>query len=179
MLVTQSVNLLSEQNSKIRYILTNSYLGRLLVASTDKGICAICFGDDDAVLEVHLAQKFPHREIKVDQISLIPSVSQILAYLNGETTNINLALDIQGTNFQWRVWDALLAIPFGCTRSYQEIGVIIGNSKAVRAVARACATNPVALVIPCHRVIRSNGDLGGYRWGLERKQRLLQLEQHP
>jgi AraC family transcriptional regulator of adaptative response/methylated-DNA-[protein]-cysteine methyltransferase len=103
-------------------------------------------------------------------------VSSLLDHLNGEQIHLDLPLDFQATAFQWRVWEELRAIPYGTTRSYREIARSIGHPQAVRAVARACATNPVSLVIPCHRVIRGDGSLGGYRWGLERKQALLARE---
>jgi len=176
MLTTQSSDRHTLSNTNIHYRITNSCLGRLLVAATKNGLCAVCLGDDDIMLEAYLSQIFPNREIQVDQTDLAVWVDEIQAYLNGEKLELNLAVDIQGTNFQWIVWQALQAIPYGFTRSYKQIADIIGNPLAVRAVAQSCATNPVALVIPCHRVIRSNGDLGGYRWGLDRKYSLIQWE---
>lgn len=176
MLNTQSIARPTESNTNIHYRITNSCLGRLLVAATKNGLCAVCLGDDDVMLEAYLSQIFPNREIQVEGIDLAGWVDDIQGYLNGEKLELNLAVDIQGTNFQWIVWQALRTIPYGCTRSYKQIADIIRNPLAVRAVARSCATNPVALVIPCHRVIRSNGDLGGYRWGLDRKYSLLQWE---
>jgi AraC family transcriptional regulator of adaptative response/methylated-DNA-[protein]-cysteine methyltransferase len=163
---------------KVNYIFTPSPLGRLLVAATENGVCAVSIGDDDGILLSDLQHKYPNLQIKLDSENLLDIwVNPILAYLNGEILSIDINLDIiKATTFQWRVWEAICHIPYGKTSSYQEIAEIIGNSKAVRAVANACGKNPVALVIPCHRVIRSNGDLGGYYWGLERKQHLLKLE---
>lgn len=161
----------------IRYTIVNSPLGRLLVAATERGICSVCLGDDDAPLETALRGEYSAAEIQRDEAELSEEVNALLRYLRGQQPYLDLPVDVQATAFQWRVWQELRAIPYGSTRSYSEIAQAIGQPRARRAVARACATNPAALVIPCHRVVRENGDLGGYRWGVERKRRLLEQEQ--
>lgn len=160
----------------IGYAIADCPLGRLLVAATERGICAVSLGDSHAALEAALLKEFPHAEVHRDQANLKQWVSALLRHLNGRQPNLNLPLDVQATAFQWRVWQELRAIPYGSTRSYNEIARAVGHPKAVRAVARACATNPVAMVIPCQRVVRQDGNLGGYRWGLERKHALLAQE---
>lgn len=161
----------------IRYTVTDSPLGRLLVAVTEKGICSVCLGDDDLLLEAALKGEYPAADIQRDDADLSEEVLAILRYLRGQQPHLDLPLDVQATAFQWRVWQELQAIPYGSTRSYSEIAQAIGQPGAARAVARACATNPAALVIPCHRVVREDGNPGGYRWGSERKRRLLEQEQ--
>src|SRR6266567_1975874 len=161
---------------RIGYTIVACPLGRLLVAATEKGICAISLGDVDAELESALWSEYPAASIERDGTELSQWVNALLDYLNGEQPHLDLPVDVQATAFQWRVWEMLRAIPYGSTRSYSAIAQALGNPKAARAVAHACATNPVSLVIPCHRVVRENGALGGYRWGLERKQRLLAEE---
>jgi len=158
---------------RIGYSIIDCPLGRLLVAATEKGICAVSLGDTDAELEQALRKEYPAAKIQRDGIELSQWANALLSYLNGEQPHLNLPVDVQATAFQWRVWEVLRAIPYGSTRSYGEIAQTLGDPKAARAVARACATNPVALVIPCHRVVREDGALGGYRWGLERKRLLL------
>ena len=160
----------------INYTIVDCPLGRLLVAATERGICAVSLGDTDTTLEAALAGEYPAAEIRRDGNDFNLWVNAILEYLDGQQPDLNLPLDVQATAFQWRVWEELRAIPYGSTRSYSEIAQAVGNPKGARAVAQACATNPVALVIPCHRVVRENGDSGGYRWGAERKQRLLAQE---
>lgn len=157
----------------IGYSIVDCPLGRLLVAATAKGICAVSLGDTDAELEHALRKEYPAAKIQRDGTELGQWVNALLSYLNGERPHLDLPVDVQATAFQWRVWEALRAIPYGSTRSYGEIAQALGHPKAARAVARACATNPVALVVPCHRVVREDGALGGYRWGLERKRQLL------
>jgi AraC family transcriptional regulator, regulatory protein of adaptative response / methylated-DNA-[protein]-cysteine methyltransferase len=163
---------------RIDYTIVDSPLGRLLVATTGQGICAICLGDTDAVLEATLVSEYPAAEITRDgeRAELSQWVNVLLSHLKGLQPHLDLPLDVQATAFQWRVWEELRAIPYGSTRSYSEIAKVIGQPGATRAVARACATNPVPLVIPCHRVVREDGKPGGYRWGEERKQRLLAQE---
>src|SRR5262249_40764550 len=153
----------------IGYTIVDCPLGRLLIAATEKGICAICLGDADAVLETALFNEYPAAEIQRDGVQLSHWVEALLLHLSGQDPQLDLPIDVQATAFQWRVWQALRTIPYGSTRSYSEIADAVGDAKAARAVARACATNPVALVVPCHRVVREDGSLGGYRWGLERK----------
>jgi AraC family transcriptional regulator of adaptative response/methylated-DNA-[protein]-cysteine methyltransferase len=161
---------------KISYTIVDSPLGKLLVAATERGICAVSFGDDDRSLREELFGEFFAAEIAKDDAKLRDAVNSILRGIKGERTILSLPLDIRGTAFQMRVWSELRKIPYGETRSYAEIAEAVGNPKAVRAVARACATNPVALINPCHRVISSDGKLSGYRWGIERKKSILDRE---
>lgn len=160
----------------ISYTVVDSHLGRMLVAATERGVCAVSFGDSDASLEAALTAEYPAAEIHRDEAGFTRWVSLLLKHLGGEQPRVDLPLDLQATAFQLRVWQELRAIPYGSTRSYAEVASAIGQPAATRAVARACATNPVALATPCHRVIRGDGNLGGYRWGLERKQALLARE---
>jgi AraC family transcriptional regulator, regulatory protein of adaptative response / methylated-DNA-[protein]-cysteine methyltransferase len=165
---------------RIIYTVAASPLGRLLVAATERGVCSIALGDSDSELIAKLFAEYPHASIDRKDTTISPALNvwlnSILESINGSEARIDLPLDIQATAFQWRVWEELRKIPFGATRSYQEIAFAIGKPKAVRAVARACASNHAALVIPCHRVIRGDKSLGGYRWGLERKEKLLRQE---
>ena len=161
---------------QIVYTIADCHLGRLLVAATGRGICAVSIGDSDEELETALRREYPAAEIHRDGDGLSEWVNAILAHLRGDQPHLDLPLDVQATAFQWRVWQELRKITYGQTRSYSEIARAIGKPKAVRAVARACATNPVPLIIPCHRVIRSDGSLGGYGLGLERKRALLAQE---
>ena len=160
----------------IQYAIVASALGRLLVAATAHGLCAVRFGENATDLDRELREEFRAAEIRRDDAALQPYVQPLLASLRGENITVELPLDVRATAFQKKVWDALRRIPRGETRSYREVARTIGDDKAVRAVARACASNPVALAVPCHRVVRSDGDLAGYRWGLERKKRLLEQE---
>jgi AraC family transcriptional regulator, regulatory protein of adaptative response / methylated-DNA-[protein]-cysteine methyltransferase len=160
----------------INYAIVETPLGRLLVAATNKGVCSVKLGDSDEGLRADLLREFPAAKIQHDEKPLQSSLKAIVEHLKSRTPHIDLPLDIQATAFQRQVWEQLRAIPYGQTHSYSEVAKAIGHEKAVRAVARACATNPVALVIPCHRVIREDKSLGGYRWGLERKKRLLETE---
>jgi AraC family transcriptional regulator, regulatory protein of adaptative response / methylated-DNA-[protein]-cysteine methyltransferase len=160
----------------IRYTFADSPLGRMLVAATDKGICAIQFADSDGELEQGLRHEFPFAIRRRDDKIMQAWKDDLLRQMQGERLDRSLPLDIQATAFQRKVWSHLQKIPFGATRSYAAVAKSIGQPTATRAVARACASNPVAVAIPCHRVVRKSGDLGGYRWGLERKEALLQLE---
>jgi AraC family transcriptional regulator of adaptative response/methylated-DNA-[protein]-cysteine methyltransferase len=160
----------------IHYAIVRCALGRLLVAATDKGICRIGLADSTAALERELRKEFHSAELCRGGGKLDSWVRAIVRHLDGKQPGLDLPLDIRGTAFQWRVWKALQSIPYGQTRSYSEIAMAVGKPRAVRAVARACATNPVALIIPCHRVVRKNGDLGGYYWGIARKRSLLDKE---
>lgn len=160
----------------INYAIADSPLGSLLVAATSKGVCSVMLGDSPATLKSDLSREFPAAEIRNDEPALRSALKTIVDHLKNKTPHIDLPLDIQATAFQQQVWEQLRAIPYGETYSYGEVAKAMGQEKAVRAVARACATNPVALVIPCHRVIREDKSLGGYRWGLERKKKLLERE---
>ena len=161
---------------KVNYTIADSPLGKLLVAATSRGICAVSFGDNGDELKRELEQEFFAAEITKDDAVLKTAVDSILRGINGERTILSLPLDVRGSAFQMRVWSELRKIPYGETRSYAQVAESIGNPKAVRAVARACATNPVAVVTPCHRVVASDGKLAGYRWGIERKRKLLERE---
>lgn len=161
---------------EIRYAVVPSPLGRLLVAATDKGVCSVAMGDSDQALEQALRHEFDSATIRCDNGALARWTAAIVAHLEGRRPRLDLPLDIQATAFQWQVWQALASIPYGETRTYQEVARAIGRPRAVRAVARACATNPVALAIPCHRVLPAAGGTGGYRWGAARKRRLLAQE---
>jgi AraC family transcriptional regulator, regulatory protein of adaptative response / methylated-DNA-[protein]-cysteine methyltransferase len=160
----------------VRYADASTPLGTVLVAATDRGICKIAFGDDRADLIDGLRDEFANAELVDDPARLAPFVAQIDAYLRGSERRVDLPLDIAPTAFQQRVWDALRRIPYGETRSYSEIAAAVGSPQAVRAVAGACASNPVALAIPCHRVLHKDGSLSGYRWGAARKAALLDAE---
>ena len=160
----------------IEYTISDCPLGRMLVAATPRGVCAVSLGSDDAGLEAGLRAEYPGAEIAPAAIGLRREVDSLLDYLTGRQTGLELPLDVQATAFQLRVWEELRRIPYGETRTYTQVAEAIGRPKAVRAVANACASNPAALVTPCHRVIRGDGTLGGYRWGLERKKTLLSEE---
>lgn len=159
----------------IRYTTAATRLGRLLVGRTDRGVCAVSLGDGDGHVAA-LRTEYPAARLVRDDRALAPAMRSILAYLDGRETRLDLPIDIRATAFQAKVWEALRAIPYGATRSYSDVARAIGEPAAVRAVAQACAANPVPLVIPCHRVVRSDGDLGGYRLGVERKRALLVRE---
>ena len=161
---------------KINSTIADCSLGKLLVAATAKGICAVKFGESVRKLEDSLREEFPAAEITADDEHLQQHVIAILQHLAGERQTLDLPLDLQATAFQMRVWAELRKIPRGETRSYKQIAEQIERPTAVRAVARACATNPVALVTPCHRVVGADGSLTGYRWGIERKSELLKQE---
>jgi AraC family transcriptional regulator of adaptative response/methylated-DNA-[protein]-cysteine methyltransferase len=160
----------------INYTVVDSPLGKLMAAATEKGICAVSFGDDENALKNELEKEFFAAKIERSDAVLRDAVNAILKGLGGEKAILNLPLDLRASAFQMRVWSELRKIPYGETRSYGEIAEKIGNPKSVRAVARACATNPVALITPCHRVIAADGKLSGYRWGIERKKQLLDNE---
>jgi AraC family transcriptional regulator, regulatory protein of adaptative response / methylated-DNA-[protein]-cysteine methyltransferase len=161
---------------RIGYTIVDSSLGRLLIAATERGVCSVCLGDSDEALEKALRQEYPLAVIERDSTGLEGHLRQIREHLAGQASTLNLPVDVQATAFQWKVWQALRDIPYGETRTYSEIARAIGRPRAVRAVGHACATNRVAVVIPCHRAVRRDGSLGGYRWGLERKQALLDGE---
>ena len=165
--------------ASIRYTCADSPLGRMLIAATDRGICAIQFARTDGELMEGLKREFPFATRKSDTGGLQSWAGALLKHMRGKNLDSSLPLDIRATAFQRRVWTYLQSIPFGATQSYSEVAKGIGRPTAARAVARACATNPVAVAIPCHRVVREDGSMGGYRWGIERKKALLELEQRP
>ena len=161
---------------QIAYSIVPSPFGRLLVGTTANGVCAVKIGDSDEALAKALRDEYRAAEIREGEPARTEWVRAIVGHLKGELPVLRLPVDVQATAFQWRVWRALQAIPYGETRPYAEVARSIGEPRAVRAVARACATNPVAIVVPCHRVVQTGGGLGGYRWGVERKKRLLAQE---
>lgn len=161
---------------RISYTIAQSPLGRLLVAATDRGVCSVCIGDSDAALRKALFEEYPAADVRPDPAALEATVRAFREHLEGRNSRLDLPVDVQATAFQQQVWRELRAIPYGETRSYTEIAQAVGRPQAVRAVANACANNRVALVVPCHRVVRRNGTLGGYRWGLDRKRSLLDRE---
>ena len=161
---------------RIQYGIVASPLGRLLVAVTPRGLCAVRFGESAGELERELRAEFHAAEVHRDDTAVRRYLQPLLASLRGERVTLDLPLDVRATAFQKKVWDELKKIPHGETRSYGEVARAIGDDNAVRAVARACASNPVAVVVPCHRVVRSDGNLAGYRWGVGRKKKLLERE---
>jgi len=161
----------------IRYTVGESELGQVLLAATEKGVCAIKLGDS-ALLIAELRDEFPNAEITRDDRELRSGLSHVLSHLSGREPDLRLPLHIRSTAFQLQVWQALQQIPYGSTASYSDVAKSIRKPRAVRAVANACARNPVCLAIPCHRVIQRNGNHGGYRWGIERKDALLARESH-
>ena len=165
------------KGARIAYTIVESPLGLLLVAATGRGVCFVSLGDDEAELQAALEAEYPEADaVTRDDEAIAPAVHAILDYLQGETPHVDLPLDVRFTAFQRRVWSELVAIPCGETRSYSEIADALGLAHGQRAVGRACATNPVALIVPCHRVHRADGDLGGYRWGVKRQAALLTKE---
>ena len=166
------------QGAEISFDVVASPLGRLLVAATDVGLCFLAFGDDDGALVSEVQAEFKHAaRINRDEAGLRAVLEDVIEHLEtGRLPSRSLRLDVQGTAFQRRVWQALLAIPSGGVLSYAELGLEMGMPAGQRAGAKGCATNKVSLLIPCHRIVRSDGALGGYRWGVKRKQRLLAME---
>jgi AraC family transcriptional regulator of adaptative response/methylated-DNA-[protein]-cysteine methyltransferase len=157
----------------IRTASAESPFGRILVGATQTGVCYLGFAEPEDALMRDLQQRFPQAVVVADDAGLAVTLAAILAYLGEPQAGLALPLDLRGTAFQQRVWAALCRIPTGETRSYAQVAAMIEAPRAVRAVARSCATNPVALAVPCHRVVGSNGKLTGYRWGLSQKQALL------
>jgi AraC family transcriptional regulator, regulatory protein of adaptative response / methylated-DNA-[protein]-cysteine methyltransferase len=164
------------EGAVIRFAVGEASLGAVLVAATDSGVAAIMRGDDPEALVRELQDRFPHADLAGGDPAFERTVAQVVGLIEAPGGVLDLPLDIRGTAFQQRVWKALRAIPSGKTATYAEIAAAIGRPKAVRAVAQACASNPLAVAIPCHRVVRTDGDLSGYRWGVERKRALLDRE---
>src|SRR5947207_8659814 len=160
----------------LRHTFTASPLGRMLIAATEKGICAIQFADSDDELEHGLKHEFPFAIRRRDDSGMREWKEDLLRHMRGQKLNASLPLDIQATAFQRRVWTYLQSIPFGATKSYSQVAKAIGQPTDTRALPRACATNQVAVAIPCHRVVREDGGMGGYRWGIDRKKALLEME---
>ncbi|WP_061541155.1 methylated-DNA--[protein]-cysteine S-methyltransferase [Collimonas fungivorans] len=161
---------------EVHYAIGNGLLGKFLAAQTSHGICAIMFGDDEQALVTELAHSFSKAKLILNNCALQELITEINTVVAWPEYRLSQPLDIGGTSFQQQVWQALLEIPSGATASYQDIAKRLGKPDAVRAVAGACAANLLALAIPCHRVIRQDGDISGYRWGVQRKQALLQRE---
>ncbi len=164
------------RDMKIGYAIAKSSLGRVLVGATERGVSAVYLGDADAKLVEELREEYPKAEITAAGDSFERWVKEIVQRVEGNPPRLELPLDLQATAFQRRVWQELQRIPRGSTRTYTQVARALGSPKSVRAVARACATNPVSIVVPCHRVIREDGSLAGYRWGLSRKEQLLAQE---
>ena len=161
---------------KIGYAVAKSPLGKVLIGATERGVSAVYLGESEGALLAELREEYPRAEIAPATDSFQKWVREIVQRIDGKQPRMELPLDLQATAFQRRVWQELQRIPRGRTRTYSQVARSLGQPKAVRAVARACATNPVSVVVPCHRVIREDGTLAGYRWGLSRKERLLAQE---
>ncbi|MCH9051506.1 MAG: methylated-DNA--[protein]-cysteine S-methyltransferase, partial [Proteobacteria bacterium] len=165
------------KGARIAYTIAACALGRMLVAATERGLCAVSLGDTDAGLEAALDRDYPLAEIRRGDGALAGRLAAVLARLDGAASpHPGLPLDLRATAFQWQVWERLQGIPRGQTRTYGEIAADIGRPGAARAVGRACAANPVSLVVPCHRAVGGGGGLAGYRWGVKRKEQLLRRE---
>ena len=162
--------------ASIRFAVGDCSLGSILVAATDKGVCAIALGDDPAALVRELQDRFPRARLVGGDKGFEQLVAQVVGFVETPARGLDLPLDVRGTAFQRRVWQALREIPAGATRSYTDLAKRLGLPKSVRAVARACASNAIAVAIPCHRIVRSDGGLAGYRWGVKRKRALLARE---
>jgi AraC family transcriptional regulator of adaptative response/methylated-DNA-[protein]-cysteine methyltransferase len=160
----------------IHYTAVPTSLGLLLVAVTERGVCSVSLGDDEASLVSELRSEYPGAELERATDANDRLVDAVVAHVEGRTSAADLPLDVKATSFQWQVWRALQRIPEGATRSYQAVAEELGRPTAARAVARACASNRIAVLIPCHRVVRGDGGLGGYRWGIARKAALLARE---
>ena len=163
-------------NTAIRFAIGECSLGSILVATSERGVCAILMGDDPDELARNLQDRFPRADLIGGDAEFEQLVAKVVGFVEAPKLGLDLPLDVRGTAFQQRVWQALREIPAGETVSYAEIAKRIGSPKAVRAVAQACAANTLAVAIPCHRVIRNDGGLSGYRWGVERKRALLDRE---
>ncbi len=176
--MTPSTYLAGGSRTDIRFAVGESSLGSILVARSERGVCAIYLGDDPDQLTRDLQNQFPHAHLIGGDADFEHLVSQVVGFVEAPVRGLNLPLDVRGTAFQQRVWKALQRIPSGSTASYADIATRIGSPTSIRAVARACGTNALAVAIPCHRVVRMNGELSGYRWGIERKRALLEREAH-
>jgi len=176
MTTTISILQRAAATGEIRFGTGNSSLGSILIAKSDRGVCAILLGDDAKTLARELQGRFPQSRLIGDDAGLADLLAQVAVFVEAPARGLDLPLDPQGTAFQQRVWQALREIPAGETASYADIAGRIGSPNAARAVAQACAANPVAVAIPCHRVVRNDGSLSGYRWGVERKRALLDRE---
>ncbi len=160
----------------IRIAIGQCFLGNVLVGATESGICAIEFGDDPEIMKRQFVERFSNANVVSDDRDFNDWLDEVVEYIETPELGLDLPLDIQGTAFQRRVWDALKRLPSGTTVSYGELASKIGSPTSARAVAQACASNRVAVAVPCHRVVRQDGELGGYKWGIERKRMLLRRE---
>jgi AraC family transcriptional regulator of adaptative response/methylated-DNA-[protein]-cysteine methyltransferase len=167
---------LADANTPIRFAVGECSLGALLVAMSPMGVCAISMGDDPDALACDLQDRFPQAEVNFGDSEFERCIAQVIGLIEAPDLEFDLPLDVRGTAFQRRVWQALVEIPAGVTVSYSELAGRIGVPKSARAVAGACAANPLAVAIPCHRVVRNDGAVSGYRWGVERKIELLRRE---
>jgi AraC family transcriptional regulator of adaptative response/methylated-DNA-[protein]-cysteine methyltransferase len=165
-----------ENAEGIGFELAECSLGFLGVAATARGVCHIRLGDDPGEVEAALRSEFPWADLQREPERLAPFIDALQRLLNGETRELDLPLDVRGSQFQRRVWSAISAVPYGCTRAYADLAADIGQPRAARAVAQACGANPVAIAVPCHRIVGRRGELGGYRYGAARKRRLLARE---
>jgi AraC family transcriptional regulator of adaptative response/methylated-DNA-[protein]-cysteine methyltransferase len=160
----------------ISYATGESALGRVLVARSISGVCAILIGADDDELVTDLTARFPKAKLVANEAIVQDDLAKVIRFVDKPSEGLDLPLDLRGTPFQRRVWEMLRTVPVGTTVTYTELADSIGAPNSVRAVAGACASNPIALAVPCHRVVGSNGDLAGYRWGIERKRELIKKE---
>ncbi len=161
----------------LQFTIVESSLGRVLVARTPRGVCAVLIGDDRDELRRNLRERFPAETISEDDVELSALADTVIDFIESPAGGLDVPLDVRGTEFQRTVWQALREVPAGSTASYTDIAVRIGLPKSVRAVAQACAANPLAVIVPCHRIVKRDGQLSGYRWGVERKRKLLEAEQ--
>ena len=159
---------------EIRWAIARSYVGEVLVGLSDRGVCAVLIGEDEAALLEELRQRFPHSSLRHD--AGCRTAADVAGLIERPAQPVPVSVDLRGTAFQQAVWNSLRQIPSGETITYTELAARVGRPRAVRAAAAACAANPVAIVVPCHRVVGRNGELRGYRWGTERKRRLLEAE---
>lgn len=166
----------SQVEGPIRFAIGQATLGMVLIGRSQRGICTIFLGEDEASLRDQLSDAFPHVDQQIDQAGLQHELGQVIGFIDKDSAEGVINLDIGGTEFEQKVWQALCGIPVGRTRNYGEVARDIGVPEAVRAVAGACAANVLAIAIPCHRVVRSDGSISGYRWGVERKRALLAEE---
>ncbi|HEY4316793.1 MAG TPA: bifunctional DNA-binding transcriptional regulator/O6-methylguanine-DNA methyltransferase Ada [Herbaspirillum sp.] len=164
------------RDARIRFAVGQTSLGAILVGQSERGICAILLGEDPDRLVRDLQDQFPKAQLIGGDRDFEQSIAQVIGFVEAPALGLNLPLDMRGTAFQERVWKALREIPAGTVVSYAQVAERIGSPKAVRAVAQACGANAIAVAIPCHRVVRKDGDLSGYRWGVERKRELLERE---
>jgi AraC family transcriptional regulator of adaptative response/methylated-DNA-[protein]-cysteine methyltransferase len=164
------------RGARIRYAVAETTIGRILIAATERGICSVRIGKSENTMAKELGREFPAATIRRDREGLATWVERLVRHIEGRAPSLDLPIDVKATAFQWRVYEALRSIPYGETRTYREVARSIGAPRAARAVGRACAANPVGIVIPCHRVVREGGALGGYAWGLGIKKQLLESE---